>query len=497
MFLGLPSARRKEGGEQPFIKVGGMFKIRLPIIHAEWEIPEMVQAIVVFVTGVAATAYLQDLFGLTFGTALSIIVVHELLYLLQNLLGDPIVGGWITPSIPITSAFLLTFNEGADRIEALVALQLVLGLLFLVLGFTGLAKKLVDWTPRSVKAGILVGSGIASVIGKYGFMSEEAGGVGFFHQPVAFSIGVGGSLFLLFSFGFLDLKKGKNKLIAILGQAGFVPALLLAFLVGYLVKELAGPVFGEGIIFNPFEEDKLPWVWKNFSIIGIGLPSIGVIIKVVPMALIAYVIAFGDIIAGTEFLKSTESVRQDEIIGVNANMTNVCCGIRNTLQSLFFPTVVLSGPLWSAMTVTIAERYKTGKKNMYSIWGGVITFNFMKVVCCFIVPLTALIQPVLPLSMSITLMIQAVGCFYVAMGMVHNNQERGIAGLVGSILAVAGPAYGLASGIVIAILIQLRSKKHRGEDGEIVGDPNAAPAAPAAANETSAQQEAWNDGMTE
>ena len=50
-------AHREDGAEQPSIKCG-MFRIRLPFIHAPWEMPEMIQAMVVFVTGVSAVAYL-------------------------------------------------------------------------------------------------------------------------------------------------------------------------------------------------------------------------------------------------------------------------------------------------------------------------------------------------------------------------------------------------------------------------------------------------------
>ena len=46
----------------------------------------------------------------------------------------------------------------------------------------------------------------------------------------------------------------------------------------------------------------------------------------------------------------------------------------------------MSGPLWSAMTVSVAERYKTGKENMYSIFGGACTFNTTKWICQLIVP---------------------------------------------------------------------------------------------------------------
>ena len=70
MAIMAKTAHRKDGAEQPAVKLG-MFRIRAPFIHAPWELPEMVQAIVVFVTGVSAVAYLQDIFGLPFSIALS------------------------------------------------------------------------------------------------------------------------------------------------------------------------------------------------------------------------------------------------------------------------------------------------------------------------------------------------------------------------------------------------------------------------------------------
>ena len=128
--------------------------------------------------------------------------------------------------------------------------------------------------------------------------------------------------------------------------------------------------------------------------------------------------------------------------------------MRNIIQSLFCPTVVLSGPLWSAMMVTICERYKTGKENMYSFFGGCITFNVSKWICCLILPLVALIRPILPLSMSLTLMIQAFGCFYVALGLCKNNTQRGVAGLIGGVLAITNPQTGLIVGIVVSFICE-------------------------------------------
>jgi hypothetical protein len=454
MAIMTKTAHRQDGEEQPSIKLG-MFRIRIPFIHAPWELPEMIQAMVVFVTGVSAVAYLQDIFGLDFSIALAIVCIHELLYVFQNIVGDPIVGGWITPAIPLVTTWLLTFSDSTERIQALIMLQLILGVLYLVLGITGLASKLVSKVPVSVKAGILIGAGFSAVIGKYGFAAVESGGVGFYSSPISFSVGVLAALFLLFSVGF-NRQKGKpgHRLVKFLAKCGFVPALLLAYIVGILAGEIAAPVnvMSEGLIFNPLPG--LKYVFQNFCLVGLGFPSWRVISSAAVMAVVAYIISFGDIVTGSEFLEDTKKYRTDEKLTVNPNLTNVCCGVRNILQSLFFPTVVLSGPLWSAMMVTICERYKTGKENMYSFFGGCITFNVAKWVCCLFLPLVALIRPILPLSMSLTLMIQAFGCFYVALGLCKNNTQRGVAGLIGGVLAITNPQTGLIVGIVVSIICE-------------------------------------------
>lgn len=368
MNLMLPSARRQEGGKQPCIKVW-KFDIRIPFVHYEWEIPEMIQACVVFLTGTAATQYLQDLFGFTFEMALSIVFVHELLYMVNNTMGDPLIGGWITPAVPLITTFLLNF-EGTDRMYALVGMELILGLMYVILGITGIATKIIDICPQSLKGGILIGSGFAACCGTYGFTSVADGGRGFFAYPISWSIGVALGLFLLFANGFGKVKfHSKNKVIGVINKAGFVPAVIVAGVIGMVIGELDIPDMA-GITsfwFNPLPG--LQWVWQNFSIMGIGLPPADILIRALPMAIICYVIAFGDIVGGTAFLEDTKRFRRDEEIDINPDRTNICCGIRNLIEAFFSPTCTMSGPLWSAMTVSVAERYKTGKDNMYSIFG--------------------------------------------------------------------------------------------------------------------------------
>ncbi len=449
----LTGKKREAGGEQPYIPLG-VFKLRLPFLHWSWSMPEMVQAMVVFVTGTAAIAYLQDLFGLSFEVALAIVFVHELLYLVNSFLGDPLISGWITPAVPLITVFLLQ-HEGVNRIHALISLELLMAFLFIVLGLTGLAAKLVSLCPRSLKAGILVGSSFAACFGRYGFKALAEGGMGFWSNPVSFSVGVLLALFLLYSYGIGKVKfASKSRIVKILNKLGFVPALVIASVVGILVGEFASPTIDlSHIVFNP-----LPYlgeVYENFTIFGLGLPPLGVFVSAIPIAIACYLIAFGDLVNGTSIIKDAQAYRPDEKIDMNSNRTHLCCGIRNLVEGLFAPTCSLSGPIWSAMTITVTERYKSGQKNMNSIFDGVCTFNVTKALCHLILPLVIFIQPVLPLAMELTWMIQAFACFYIGTSMCRSNVERGVAGLTGGAIAVSpNPSIGLLIGIVLCIVME-------------------------------------------
>ena len=141
MAIFLPGVKkRKDGEETPYIPFG-IFKIRIPFVHWGWEMTEMFQAMVMFVTGIGAIAVLQDLFGMSFEVALTIVAFHELTYCLHQIFGDPIIPGWITPAIPLTMAYIQQYAMGAERVQAMIALQILVGVLFLVLGTHGVGQR--------------------------------------------------------------------------------------------------------------------------------------------------------------------------------------------------------------------------------------------------------------------------------------------------------------------------------------------------------------------
>ena len=79
-------------------------------------------------------------------------------------------------------------------------------------------------------------------------------------------------------------------------------------------------------------------------------------------------------------------------------------------------------------------------------------------------PLVTLVEPILPIAMAMTLMIQAFGSFYVGINMCRTNTERGVAGITaGAIATCSNPAYGLFIGVALAIIMEDigMSKKER------------------------------------
>src|SRR5699024_5237434 len=123
---------------------------------------------------------------------------------------------------------------------------------------------------------------------------------------------------LLFANGFGKVKfHSKNRAIKLLTKAGFVPAVIVAGVIGIVIGELDTPNFSDVSSFWFNSLPGLQWVWDNFSIVGIGIPPAHILLQDLPMAIICYVIAFGDIVGGTAFMEDTKRYRQDEKIDIN------------------------------------------------------------------------------------------------------------------------------------------------------------------------------------
>ncbi|RVU29627.1 solute carrier family 23 protein [Neptunomonas marina] len=454
-------SKREYGAEQPYWPAGP-FKIRLPFIHYRWETPEMIQGLVMFVVGLAMIPLLEKYLGMPYEAALAFTFVAGIGYILPALLGVPLVPGWITPAIPVVLLYLKGFEPGPEAIKALFALQLEVTFIFLFLGVTRLGSKLVDVIPNSLKSGIIIGAGIAAMMGelKVGGRIDAT--------PISLIVGSLISAYVLFSLSFKSVVDA-NPLAKKIANFGMVPGMILAMIVGWVVGEYPLPEIEWGITQPDFA---LMFQYLTFTV---GFPGWDVFLLAIPTAVIAYVIAFGDIIVGFTLVKRVEDIREDEKIEDSVDRVHLVTALRNGIHAFLAPWPGLAGPLWTAAHATVAERYAMGRKAMDSIYSGGGTFWMTGLVALFILPLVTLFKPVLPIALSLTLVLTAYICIMVGMEQLKNSVERGVAGIVAVTLAMPDPkstVYAVAIGLVLYFLIE-RPKllgRHNPEDEVIFAD---------------------------
>ncbi|MEM1484136.1 hypothetical protein V6615_04545 [Oscillospiraceae bacterium PP1C4] len=457
-----PLKKRKYGEEQPYIKLGA-FQMRLPLIHHEWQWTECAAAMFLGVACLGAgvtttmTTFGLDVpenitaLGLTensaFLMALTFGILNAICYYLPSLLGDPVVPGWITPALPLTLNYLSTWavpdyaTGNVDRIHAMIALQMLVAVSFLIMGATGLGRKLVDSVPMSIKAGIVLGAGVTAGINVVQSRMPKA--------PWTIIIACLLAYVFLFNPTFARLAE-KNKFWRLIRNQGVVPAQLFAIILApVLLKEIPMPQIQWGLTPVNFG-----FVLEHFTIFGIGFPAATYFVQAIPMALTVYIIAFSDFVLAKEVVSEATACRSDETVIFDAGRSNLVSFLRNAIMSLFAPWVPLCGPLWASGLLTITERYKRGYKTMRSYWGGVCTFRASTVISVMILPLVTLIKPAFAIFFGITMAVQCYACGNIGMRMTSTANERGIACVMAAMLACVSPGWALLGGIVLWILIE-------------------------------------------
>lgn len=386
-----------------------------------------------------------------YDAALAFCVVAGLMYLLPSLLGVPLVPGWITPAIPVVLLYLQAFEPGPQAVQAMFVLQIEVFLIFIVLGLTGFGNRLVSFIPNSLKAGIIIGAGIAALMGeiKVGGRVEAT--------PVSLIIGAIISAYVLFSVSFKD-KIQNNRLAKMFANLGMISGMLIAMVIGWIIGEYPLPNIEWGITQPNFG------LMTDYLIFNVGMPDISVFLLAFPTAMIAYVIAFGDILVGKALSERVDSIRPDEKIETNITRIHVVTGIRNGVHALFAPWPGLAGPIWTAAHATLAERYALGRKAMDSIYSGGGTFWWTGLIAIFMLPLVTLFKPVLPIALSLTLLLTAYICIMVGIEQLKNSAERGVAGIVAVTLAMPAAQstiYAIIIGIVLYVLLERPSSEQR------------------------------------
>lgn len=442
------------GSESPHWKAGP-FEVRLPFVHYRLEWPDFTQGLFMCVVDLGAIPLMTEALGMPYQVALAVVVLNGLLYLTHHLLGDPVVPGWITPAIPLLILYVHSFPEGTDRIWALISFQLMLGLFSLTLGITGWATKVVRLIPSGLRSGIVLGAGIAAIISVF----EEGGR---FHSfPVSISVAVAVAFFLMYSRAFAELRQ-KAAGWRFLASLGILPAIFVAVFVAPLAGEAPWPDIEWG-----FSQPDFATLWSEYTVFGVGMPPAEMFLTAIPTVLAAYIVLFGDVLQANAVLKEADHVRTDEAVVYNPSRAHLLFGGRNVLMSIIGPDVAMCGPLWAAMHVVIVERYKQGKKAMKSIFGGAGSFRWGSITGLLLLPITSFVEPILPVGLALTLIIQGFVSVRVGIMESQNQTDLGIAGITAGVLATQGAAWGFAAGIIMVLVVRGKDMFKDQRDGTI------------------------------
>lgn len=441
------SIKREFGKEQAYIPAGP-FKIRMPFIHYKFEWADYVQGLLMCAVCLGAIPMLQEYLGMPFEVAMAVVLLNGILYCAHVFLGDPVVPGWVTPAIPLLILYISSYPIGPERMQALIAFEMSLGILAFFLGATGLGKKIVHIVPNAMQAGIIMGSGIAAI--NIIFVK----GARFDQFPISIVVCVGLGFYLLFSNHFKSICN-KNKFLKIISNLGILPVIALAIILAPLVGETAWAKIEWGITKPAFG---VLWTEWTFWSKNIGIPPVKMFINAIPMVISAYIVLFGDMLQSQALIEDTKKDRPDELIDYDPNRSHMIFGLRNMVMSVIGPDLTMCGPLWAAIQVVICERYKHGRESMDSIFGGAGSFRFGTLTGYLLLPIVSLCKPILGIALASTMLIQGYVSIRVGVMKARTVNDLGIAGIIAAVVATRGAAWGLAAGIILCILIKLGNK---------------------------------------
>lgn len=434
--------KERRANELPFLPLGP-FQWRIPGVHYRIEYVEFFQGLILGATALSSIPYLTDNMGLPYELAWSCVILEVFMYMLHGWLGDPVVPGWITPTLPFTLAFLEGFEKGPQRIQAMIAVQLLVACIFVFMGITKLADKFVRLVPSSVKGGILLAAPITVIQG------QLAEGSQLLTAPVATLAGTLLLAFLSFS-PFCEKKRDKIKILDVMAKYGNLFPYLVAMLIGVVLGELASPVLELGSVIRipDFTE-----MFRTVSVFAVGFPPVSVFVKALPLSLICYVLAFGDFVTSETLVKEAQESRNDEYIDFNSSRSNLISGLRNLVLAVFAPFPPLAGPLWVGMTVSVAMRYREGRKAMKSLIGGMSSFRMATFLSVILVPIVSFMKPIMGVGSAITLLFQAYVCARIGMEYCKSNTDKSIAGVMAAVLAFKGSGWALLVGFAMNFLL--------------------------------------------
>ncbi len=432
--------KREHGKEQPGIRWGGL-TTRIPGIHVDFSLPEIIQGgLLTAATGGVVAALTMKFFQVPFEVAWAVVLIQLFwLWVIPTVVcGEPYAPGWITPALPLVMAFLSSFEAGLPAIHAMMAVTVCVSAIFLFFAITGLGNKFFQWVPVELRAAIIFGGAIAAFNAEFARMES---------LPITLPIVWAVVFLLMFSLWFTRARQASRSL-NLIGS--------MALLVGFLVAAVVGPLTGE-LSFDIKMGFHIPQIGayiQSVSPFFVGWPGLEVYIKAFPLALMIYIFVFGDLVLGNTLMDQARAIRKDESIQTNNTRSHMILFVRNMGHLLTAgPFIPLHGPIWTGVHVFLTERYKSGRKNLDSFFSGLFNWYWPAFILIFLVPVVTFMKPLLAVALSITLILTGFACAYTAISMVKTPAAQGYAFFVGMVIAKFGPAWGMGVGIGLYFLL--------------------------------------------
>ena len=440
----MPS-KRPEGEVQPGVN-WGPFTMRIPLIHLRFSLADMLQGLAVAgATGLALVPYFMALLGLGFEEAVVMAMFHSLLISFSWMFfGDPYAPGWLTPAIPFVVAFITApayMGEHTAQFQAMTALSLNFAFILIVLGVTGLGAKLLKVVPNVFKGGIILGAAIAAFLR----VTKDGDAANVFQSaPIAGTLGV--FICLVFAFSKpIQALAANNKILSKILGFGLLPGFIIAGIVGFFTGEFEYNIRWELLDVVGATAS----LWSKASPFAIGWPPIETFLASFPLALITYILFFGDVITGNEMIEQAQKSRSDEILEINSSRAHMATGIRNVIMGIAAPFFATQGVLWTGIQVVLLKKWSRGRDKVDSIFDSIGSFYAFGLPFLFIfLPLVTLLEPLLPLALAVTLILTAFACATLALSLVDDATERGAMVITGMAFSVFDPWLGLLVGLI-------------------------------------------------
>lgn len=443
-------SKRPEGAVQPGVK-WGPFTMRIPLIHLRFLLGDMLQGLAVAgATGLALVPYFMSLLGLGFEEAVVMAMFHSLLISFSWMFfGDPYAPGWLTPAIPFVVAFITApayVGDHSAQFQAMTALSLNFALILIVLGVTGLGAKLLQVVPNVFKGGIILGAAVAAFLR----VTKDGDAANIFQSaPIAGTLGVLVCVVFAFSKPLLAVAQRKPALAKIVGL-GLLPGFILAGVVGLFTGEFEYNIRWELLDVAGASAS----LWAKASPLAIGWPPLTTFLASFPLALITYILFFGDVITGNEMIEAAQKSRSDEKLEINSSRAHMATGLRNALMGIAAPFFATQGVLWTGIQVILLKRWTEGREKVDSLFDSIGSFYAFGLPFLFIfLPLVTLLEPLLPLALAVTLILTAFACATLALSLVEDATERGAMVITAMAFSVFDPWLGLVIGLIAIVTL--------------------------------------------